>query len=327
MECKADSDSLLVCRSINKWYYKIAPLVGPKIEALHNISFEVKEGEVFGVIGPDGAGKSTLFRILATLTLPDAGCATIDGLDVVKDFKSIRTQLGYMPGRFSLYQDLTVKENLNIFARVFNTTIEENLYLIAEIYEQLAPFKDRRAEDLSGGMKQKLALCCSLIHKPKLLLLDEPTTGVDPVSRKEFWETISRLQSEGITTIISTPYMDEAASCNRIALIKEGRFLKVETPAEIVAQFEHTLLGVRSDDQYRLLTDLRSLSQVKSCYAFGDKLHVTLKGEILEDKQLLSTMDDIALFLKNKNHTSIAIDKIEPGVEDSFMDLTSKTDG
>ncbi len=318
----------IVCRSISKGYYKIAPLVGTRIEALREISFEVRRGEVFGVIGPDGAGKSTLFKILATLLSPDSGCASIEGLDVTKDYRRLRSHIGYMPGRFSLYQDLTVQENLNLFARVFNTTIEENLYLIEEIYQQLAPFKRRRAEALSGGMKQKLALCCSLIHKPKVLILDEPTTGVDPVSRKEFWETISRLQGEGITTILSTPYMDEAASCDRIALIKGGKFLKVDTPTKIVSQYRHTLLGVRGENQYALLADLRCHSSVKSCFPFGDKLHVTLKGNKLEGEVLKRAELSLKRYLsEERGHNLVSVESITPGVEDSFMDLTLQMDG
>jgi len=179
--------------------------------ALKNISFEVNQGELFGLIGPDGAGKTTLFRILTTLLFADEGTATVAHFDVVENYKSIRNNVGYMPGKFSLYQDLTVEENLTFFATIFGTTIEENYDLIKDIYVQIEPFKTRRAGKLSGGMKQKLALCCALIHKPKVLFLDEPTTGVDPVSRKEFWEMLKRLQTKGITMLVSTPYMDEAA--------------------------------------------------------------------------------------------------------------------
>ena len=228
------------------------------VEALKGISFDVPKGEIFGIIGPDGAGKTTLFRILTTLLLADSGSATVNGLDVVKDFKLIRKQVGYMPGRFSLYQDLSVEENLTIFASIFNTTIKENYHLIKDIYQQIEPFNKRRAGALSGGMKQKLALSCALIHKPTVLFLDEPTTGVDPVSRKEFWDMLANLKNQGITILVSTPYMDEASLCDRIALIQEGKFLKINTPKNIVDQFEKTLWSVQSHEMSRLLTDLRS---------------------------------------------------------------------
>ena len=225
-------------------------------QALTNLSLEVEKGEIYGIIGPDGAGKTTLFRILTTLLLADSGTATINGLDVVKDYKQIRQVIGYMPGRFSLYQDLTVEENLHFFATVFHTTIEENYHLIEDIYKQIEPFKTRRAAKLSGGMKQKLALSCALIHKPALLFLDEPTTGVDPVSRKEFWEMLMKLKAEGITIIVSTPYMDEATRCDRIALILDGQFLKVDTPKNIIADYPYTLWSVQASRMHRLLRDL-----------------------------------------------------------------------
>ena len=212
-----------------------------RVEALKGISFDVPKGEIFGIIGPDGAGKTTLFRILTTLLLADSGSAFVDGDDVVNDFKNIRKKVGYMPGRFSLYHDLSVEENLTIFASIFNTTIQENYHLIKDIYQQIEPFKKRRAGALSGGMKQKLALSCALIHKPVVLFLDEPTTGVDPVSRKEFWDMLAKLKDQGITILVSTPYMDEASLCDRIALIQEGEFLKIDTPQHIVNQFANTL--------------------------------------------------------------------------------------
>ncbi len=212
-----------------------------KVEALRGVSFAVKPGELFGLIGPDGAGKSTLFRILTTLLLADEGTATVGGADVVKDYKEIRRKVGYMPGRFSLYQDLTVEENLNFFATVFHTTIEENYDLVKDIYQQIEPFKKRRAGALSGGMKQKLALSCALIHKPDILFLDEPTTGVDPVSRKEFWEMLRRLKEQGITIIASTPIMDEARQCDRIAFINEGQIHGIDTPECILREFAHIL--------------------------------------------------------------------------------------
>ena len=216
-----------------------------KTRALNGVSFSVDEGELYGIIGPDGAGKSTLFRVLTTLMLADKGDARVMGYDVVKDYRKIRDIIGYMPGKFSLYQDLTVEENLRFFATVFNTTIEENYHLIADIYKQIEPFKRRKAGKLSGGMKQKLALSCALIHKPKVLFLDEPTTGVDPVSRKEFWGMLLKLKRQGITILVSTPYMDEASLCDRIALVQAGEFLQVDTPRSVVSRYPATLLAVR----------------------------------------------------------------------------------
>src|SRR5436190_18489500 len=240
-----------------------------KVVAVNDVSFQVNAGEIFGLIGPDGAGKTTIIRILTTLILADKGTATVDGLEVVKDYKKIRSSVGYMPGRFSLYQDLTVEENLNLFATVFNTSIEENYHLIKDIYSQIEPFKDRRAGKLSGGMKQKLALSCALIHKPSVLFLDEPTTGVDPVSRKEFWGMLKNLKQQGITILVSTPYMDEANLCDRIALINHGRILKIDTPENITHQFEKTLWAVQGDDMPKLLNDLRLNNHINSCFAFG----------------------------------------------------------
>ena len=224
-----------------------------KVKALENISFGVKPGELFGLIGPDGAGKTTLFRILTTLLIANEGEASVAGFDVIKDYKSIRKNVGYMPGKFSLYQDLTVEENLDFFATIFGTTIEENYDLIKDIYVQIEPFKDRRAGKLSGGMKQKLALCCALIHKPKVLFLDEPTTGVDPVSRKEFWEMLKRLQQKDITILVSTPYMDEAALCDRIALIQDGKVLEIDTPEAIVKHFPKQIYNVSANNMYQLI--------------------------------------------------------------------------
>src|SRR3954470_21053772 len=204
------------------------------VTAVKEVSFDVAEGELFGIIGPDGAGKTSLFRMLTTLLLPDGGSATIDGSDIVKDFKAIRNKVGYMPGRFSLYQDLTVEENMNFFATIFNTSIEENYDLVKDIYVQIEPFKKRRAGKLSGGMKQKLALSCALIHRPVVLFLDEPTTGVDAVSRKEFWEMLKRLKKQEITILVSTPYMDEAGLCDRVALMQNGKILSAGTPGGII---------------------------------------------------------------------------------------------
>ena len=247
--------------------------------ALHGISFDVQQGELFGLIGPDGAGKTSLFRILTTLLLAEEGTATVDGFDVVKDYKEIRKRVGYMPGRFSLYQDLTVKENLDFFATIFNTTIEENYDLIKDIYSQIEPFKDRRAGKLSGGMKQKLALSCALIHRPSVLFLDEPTTGVDAVSRKEFWEMLKRLKEQGITILVSTPYMDEASLCDRVALIQSGKIMSIDTPAGIVKQFGKKLLSAKSADMLALLKVLNDQEQVENAYPFGEYHHIVLKDD------------------------------------------------
>ncbi|MBK7632214.1 MAG: ABC transporter ATP-binding protein [Ignavibacteriales bacterium] len=291
---------------------KTYPTKKTKVTAVDDVSFSLKEGELFGLIGPDGAGKSSIFRILTTLLLADSGSASVMELDVVKDYKEIRKIVGYMPGRFSLYQDLTVEENLEFFATIFNTTIEENYNLIADIYIQLEPFKKRRAGKLSGGMKQKLALCCALIHKPKVLFLDEPTTGVDPVSRKEFWEMLKRLKEQGISILVSTPYMDEAKLCDRIALIQNGKLLEIDTPQNIVDRFDNNLYAVRSDNMFKLLTDLRSFPETKSCFAFGDKHHLVLNDNNFDLNKLKSYL---------QNQSNLEIKKIEPGIEDCFMQL------
>ena len=281
------------------------------VTAVDDVSFSIKEGEIFGLIGPDGAGKSTIFRLLTTLLLPDKGTATVGGYDVVKDFKAIRGILGYMPGKFSLYQDLSVEENLEFFATVFNTTIEENYELIKDIYVQLEPFKDRRAGKLSGGMKQKLALCCALIHKPKVLFLDEPTTGVDVVSRREFWEMLKRYKQQGITIMVSTSYMDEASLCDRIALILNGKILSIASPADTIKSFPDKLYALKSPNMYRLLTDLRSFDGTRNCYTFGEYLHLTIKCSEEEIKKLL----------QDKGHTDVEFKVITPTVEDSFIGL------
>ena len=247
-----------------------------KVMALNGISFRADKGEIFGVIGPDGAGKSTLFRILASLILPDSGTALLNGYDVVRDYRKIRKIIGYMPGRFSLYQDLSVEENLQFFATLFNTTIKENYHLIRDIYSQIEPFKKRKAGALSGGMKQKLALSCALIHKPEILILDEPTTGVDPVSRKEFWDMLGRLKDYGIIILVSTAYMDEARRCSRIALIREGEFLATDTPQGIIDSYSEILWSVKGSRVSALLSALRQHPKVKTSFAFGEKLHVTV---------------------------------------------------
>lgn len=281
------------------------------IKALDNVSFDVPKGELFGIIGPDGAGKTTLFRLLTTLILPDSGSAVIEGLDMVKDYAAVRNIIGYMPGKFSLYQDLTVEENLNFFATVFNTTVKENYYLIEDIYKHIEPFRTRRAGKLSGGMKQKLALSCALIHKPKVLFLDEPTTGVDPVSRKEFWEMLLKLKSQGITIIVSTPYMDEARLCDRIALMQNGKFLRIDSPENIIASYPQKLWSVTADNMHRLLNDLRSCPYLKSSFSFGASYHVTMV-----ESATAAMLDE---YLINKGYGNIDITEIKPTVEDCFM--------
>src|SRR5487761_2102800 len=254
-----------------------------KIQALRGISFDIAKGELFGIIGPDGAGKTSLFRILTTLLLADEGEAAVDGFDVVKDYKEIRKRVGYMPGRFSLYQDLSVAENLEFFATIFNTSIEENYDLIKDIYVQIEPFKNRRAGKLSGGMKQKLALSCALIHRPSVLFLDEPTTGVDAVSRKEFWEMLKNLKEQGITILVSTPYMDEAGKCDRVALMQAGNIMSINTPDGIIAKFEKDLFEVRSSKMLPLLNDLKNYDEVEDAYFFGAYHHVVMKQKNKEE--------------------------------------------
>lgn len=284
------------------------------VKALQDISFEVKPGELFGLIGPDGAGKTTLFRILTTLLIADEGKATVAGFDVVTEYKNIRNSVGYMPGKFSLYQDLTVEENLNFFATIFGTTIEENYELIKDIYVQIEPFKDRRAGKLSGGMKQKLALSCALIHKPKVLFLDEPTTGVDPVSRKEFWEMLKRLQEKGITILVSTPYMDEAALCDRIALIQDGKILEIDTPEAIVRHYPKPIYNVRANNMYQLINSLNTYEFNHSVYPFGEFVHYTDRRTDFNPKELQA-------YLESKNLLNIEIEKTKPTIEDTFMEL------
>ena len=284
------------------------------VQALQNITFEVREGELFGLIGPDGAGKTTLFRLLTTLLIPNEGSATVANYDIVKQVKEIRNSVGYMPGKFSLYQDLTIAENLAFFATIFGTTIEENYDLIEDIYVQIEPFKNRRAGALSGGMKQKLALCCALIHKPKVLFLDEPTTGVDPVSRKEFWEMLKRLKQKGITILVSTPYMDEASLCDRIALIQKGKILKIDSPDAIVKAYERTIYEVATNQMHQLILDLKEFPSQYSVYAFGEFMHYI-------DKNDTSETETLRAYLHEKGHQNISIQKATPTIEDVFMDL------
>ena len=284
------------------------------VEALKGISFSVDKGEIFGIIGPDGAGKTSLFRILTTLLLAESGNATVDGFDVVKDYIQIRRRIGYMPGKFSLYQDLSVQENLEFFATIFNTTIQENYDLIKDIYQQIEPFKDRKAGQLSGGMKQKLALSCALIHKPSVLFLDEPTTGVDAVSRKEFWEMLHRLKLQGITILVSTAYMDEASLCDRVALIQKGEILSINTPKGVISQFSKPLWAIRANEMYKLLNEIKENPLVESCYPFGQYHHVVFKT----DENSKQKLENIA---KQGNYTGLEIKHIEPNIEDCFMAL------
>lgn len=293
-----------LCKSYNKG----------KTKALKGVSFDVQPGEIFGLIGPDGAGKTTLFRILTTLILADSGVAIVDGHDV-EEYQELRKHIGYMPGRFSLYQDLTVEENLAFFATVFNTTIEENYHLIEDIYKQIEPFKTRKAGKLSGGMKQKLALSCALIHAPHVLFLDEPTTGVDPVSRKEFWEMLQKLRRNfGISIVVSTPYMDEAIQCDRIALIQDGSFLTIDTPQKIVQSYVGTLWEVRSDRMHALLGDLRTIMGVKSAFAFGESHHVSVEDSLI-------TKNGLRAVLIAMGHRDVLIRDTLPTIEDCFMNL------
>lgn len=285
-----------------------------KVKALENVSFEVGSGELFGLIGPDGAGKTTLFRILTTLLIADEGKATVAGYDVVKDYKSIRNHVGYMPGRFSLYQDLTVEENLNFFATIFGTTIEENYDLIKDIYVQIEPFKDRRAGKLSGGMKQKLALSCALIHKPKVLFLDEPTTGVDPVSRKEFWDMLKRLQQKDITILVSTPYMDEAALCDRIALVQDGKILQIDTPGAIVKHYPKSIFNVGANNMYQLIESLKAYEYSHSVFPFGEFVHYTDSRPDFDPTTLQG-------YLESQDLSEIHIEKTRATIEDTFMEL------
>ena len=285
-----------------------------QVQALDDLSFSVETGELYGLIGPDGAGKTTLFRILTTLMLADKGEARVAGFDVVRDYRRIRNLIGYMPGKFSLYPDLTVEENLDFFASVFHTTVKANYHLIADIYQQIEPFKHRLAGKLSGGMKQKLALSCALIHKPEVLFLDEPTTGVDPVSRKEFWDMLLRLKQEGITILVSTPYMDEATRCDRIALIQGGKFLGVDTPERLVEHYPEKLWAVRSEHMHRLLADLRAYPYIQTSFSFGETYHVTMHAQ--------GSPDDLQAYLSQRGHRAARIEAILPSVEDCFMWLS-----
>jgi ABC-type multidrug transport system ATPase subunit len=286
-----------------------------QVKAVNNVSFEVNKGELFGLIGADGAGKTSIFRILTTLLLPDSGTASVNGCDVVKDYKIIRKNVGYMPGKFSLYTDLTVEENLNFFATLFNTSIAKNYDLIKDIYVQLEPFKTRKSGKLSGGMKQKLALCCALIHRPMVLFLDEPTTGVDVVSRKEFWDMLKGLKQQGITILVSTPYMDEATLCERIALIQNGSIMSIDAPDIIVKQFPDKLFAIKAINMGRLLAVLRSNAQIKTCFSFGDFHHITLQNDNEH------TQNELLQTLRNNDFYDVELKQIAPSIEDCFIGL------
>ncbi|MFT3908395.1 MAG: ABC transporter ATP-binding protein [Ferruginibacter sp.] len=285
---------------------------GKDVIAVDNVSFSVNKGELFGLIGPDGAGKTSIFRMLTTLLLPDGGTATVDGFDIVKNYKQIRSTVGYMPGKFSLYQDLSIEENLNFFATIFNTTVKENYDLIKDIYVQIEPFKKRRAGKLSGGMKQKLALCCALIHKPTVLFLDEPTTGVDPVSRKEFWEMLKRLREQDITIIVSTPYMDEADMCDRIALMQKGKILSIDNPQNIKAAYPDKLFAIKADHMPSLLKALSSYDNTIDSYAFGEYAHVSFK----EDNE-----QSVKNYLDQQGLKNVQLKNADITIEDSFIKL------
>lgn len=289
-----------------------------KVCALEDISFDVRPGELFGLVGPDGAGKTTLFRILTTLILPDAGEARVLGLDVARDLWAIRSRVGYMPGGFSLYPDLSVAENLEFFAAVFGTTVEEGYELIAPVYRQIEPFRDRRADALSGGMKQKLALSCALVHRPDILLLDEPTTGVDAVSRREFWDQLAVLRESGLTIVVSTPYMDEAIRCDRVALIHGGHILQIDRPHRIGARFTFPLLAVRGAQRYAMLKGLREFPHAHSVYLFGDELHY---ADARADYPVEAVSDEVLLYLAERGHRDVAARPIAAGIEDSFIEL------
>ncbi|MDD2961382.1 MAG: ABC transporter ATP-binding protein [Muribaculaceae bacterium] len=287
------------------------------VKVVDDLSFSVDEGEIYGIIGPDGSGKTTLFRILTTLISPDSGSCKVCGFDVTKDYKAIRNVVGYMPGRFSLYQDLTVQENLDFFATVFNTTLGENYSLIRDIYVQIEPFKDRPAGKLSGGMKQKLALCCALVHRPQILFLDEPTTGVDPVSRKEFWEMLKNLKKIGITIIVSTPYMDEASQCDKIALMQNGKFLRVDTPQNFINNYSGKILSVKSDNIYNLLEDLRTYKSLITAFSFGECCHLSSMYNEID-------IDNLIDYLIKRKHKNIVISEIIPSIEDCFLSYLNR---
>ena len=284
--------------------------------ALQEVSFEVGQGELYGVIGPDGAGKTTLFRILVTLLLPDAGTALVLGRDVVKDLWNLRKRIGYMPGRFSLYPDLSVLENLTFFAALFDTTVAEARATIAPIWVQLEQFSNRRAGALSGGMKQKLALCCALVHRPEILFLDEPTTGVDAVSRKEFWDLLARLRADGLPIVVSTPYMDEAVRCDRVSLMQGGRLLATDRPAEIERRYPRPLFAVRGRDVLGLLSALRRFPHAAAVWPFGESVHYT---DARPDAPADLILRELGTHIREEGMNEAAIQSIPAGIEDAFM--------
>ncbi len=300
-------DTSIEVRHISKNYKKVA--------ALTDVSLEIRKGEIFGLIGPDGSGKTSLFRILTTLTLPDSGSASVNGLDVIRDVSGIRRIIGYMPGHFALYQDLSVEENLNFYATIFGTTVAENYGTIKEIYSQIEMFKDRRARDLSGGMKQKLALCCALVHKPEVLLLDEPTTGVDAVSRREFWEMLKRIKESGVTIMVSTPYMDEVSRCDRIAMILDGKIIGQGTPAEIVARYPDRLYSASGENMFEILGILRHVDGVLNCSSFGSECHVSVVPDGPDETVLAKSLEDAGM-------SGCTVKRISPGIEDCFIRLS-----
>jgi ABC-type multidrug transport system ATPase subunit len=291
--------------------------------ALDGLSFDVNDAELFGFIGPDGAGKTTLFRILVTLILPDAGTAHVLGLDVVRDLWAIRSRVGYMPGRFSLYPDLSVRENLEFFASVFGSTVEEAADVIAPIWRQIEPFRDRRAAALSGGMKQKLALCCALVHRPDILLLDEPTTGVDAVSRREFWDLLAQLKASGLTIVVSTPYMDEASRCDRVALVQHGKILEIAAPGVIGARYPRPLLSVRAARRHELLQALRQFPHAYSVFPFGADVHY---ADARTDAVPGAIAGELATWLASHGFPDAHAEPIPAGVEDVFMALMGTPD-
>ncbi len=296
---------MIKARNISKSYNGVT--------ALDSISFDINRAELFGFIGPDGAGKTSLFRIITTLLIPDSGDMQVMEYDTVKDYRELRKRIGYMPGRFSLYADLTVEENLNFYATIFGTTVKENYHLIRDIYSHIEPFKKRQAGKLSGGMKQKLALSCALIHAPKLIVLDEPTTGVDAVSRTEFWEMLKKLQKEDITIVVSTPYMDEADRCDRIALLQSGKIMKTDTPGAITKSFDRNLFAVTAKNRFNLIQKLKEYSEIDTVYPFGDSIHITFKS-VDRESELVKHLSDSGI-------SDACITEIIPGIEDTFLNL------
>ena len=303
-----DRDTAIEIKDVSKSY--------KSVKALRDISFNIRKGELFGLIGPDGAGKTTLFRILTTLTLPDSGSATVIGLDVVRDYREIRGRIGYMPGHFALYQDLTVEENLKFHATMFGTTIEENYETIKGIYSQIEMFKDRKASALSGGMKQKLALCCALVHDPEVLFLDEPTTGVDAVSRKEFWAMLKKIKDRGVTIVVSTPYMDEASLCDRIAMILDGSVIGLGSPAEIISRFPNRIYSVSGGNMFQTLGALRGVRGVLDCSSFGSACHVSVADDGPDETGLAEA-------LRSAGIEGCDVRRMTPGIEDCFIRLSS----